>query len=215
MTFAYVILLRGAIFAFNCCSSRRQNCWELFLIESSRKLSKQNTGAGEFSTSSLIPPRKRQNKTLTETINKSRRRCGRGVNTFDQCSQISWFITKSAILSMSLVTKISAPWQVTRALKSVILGIPWEIPRKIGKSHYFCPKNTKIFHSKLQTKTFSKKFVIFPRFWGLLLVIIVIFWVFFCSWFSWLFCLEVGIFKKNHLGTLTIKQMEKTEQKLH
>ena len=102
MTFADVILLRGAIFAFSCCSSRRQNCWELFLMESSRKLSKQNRGAGEFSTnliyifylsilnslisiclSSLIPPRKRQNKTLTETINKSRRRCGRGVNTFD------------------------------------------------------------------------------------------------------------------------------------
>ena len=32
-----------------------------------------------------------------------------------------------------------------------------KFPRKMGKSHYFCPKNTKIFHSKVQTKTFSKK----------------------------------------------------------
>ena len=90
-------------FSFSCCCSswEQQNCWELFLRESWRKLRNQST-KGEFSTnliyifylsilnslisiclSSLIPPRKRQNKTLTETINKSRRRCGRGVNTFD------------------------------------------------------------------------------------------------------------------------------------
>ena len=108
-------------------------------------------------------------------------------------------------------------WHLYRAWKSWIVRFPrdecsvtkfcsrdksrvrdfWKFPEKWEKPTIF-PKNTKIFH------TFSKKFVIFPRFWGLLLVIFVIFRVFFCSWFLWLFCLEVGIFKKNHLGTLLI-----------
>ena len=32
-----------------------------------------------------------------------------------QCSQISWFITNSAILGLASVTEISPPWEVTRA----------------------------------------------------------------------------------------------------
>ena len=94
-----------------------------------------------------------------------------------QCSQISWFITNSAILGFASVTEISPPWEVTRALKvrdfrefQKIEYKNTKFPRKMGKSHYFCPKNTKNFHSKVQTKSFSKKIRDFPRFWGLLLV---------------------------------------------
>ena len=116
-----------------------------------------------------------------------------------QCSQISWFITNSAILGMVPVTIFCCSWQVTRALKSVILG---NFPEKWENPTIFAQKIPKFFTQNFRPKLFQNKFVIFPRFWGLLLVIFVIFRVFFCSWFSWLFCLEVGIFKKNHLGTL-------------
>ena len=84
-----------------------------------------------------------------------------------------------------------------------------KFPPKMRKSPIFpqkviisVKKIPKILTRTFRPKHFRKKSVIFPRFWGLLLVIFVILEVFFCSWFSWFFGSKVVISKKNLLAIL-------------
>ena len=94
----------------------------------------------------------------------------------NQCSQISWFITNSAILGMVSVRKFYCPWQVTRVLKvRDFRAFPknHENPRKIpyfsSKKRQFCPKKSQIFSLKIldlnliRVPKFSPIFM--PNFW--------------------------------------------------